>query len=535
MKTGRRTPISLGPPAFLWVPALFVAVAMLLAPVYLVIRTASAGQDALSLFLRERTALVLVRTVALAISVTAATSAIAIPLAWLTVRTDLPLRKLWSVLTILPLVIPSYVGGFVLVAAFGPRGMLQHFLSGPFGIERLPEIYGFPGALLALTLFSYPYMLLNVRAALAGMDPALEEASLSLGQGPRATFFHVTLQHLRPAAASGALLVALYTLSDFGAVSLLQFDSFTRQIYVQYQGSFDRTLAAVFSLVLVALTITVLFAEGRVRGKLRYYRSGVGTGRPPMIVSLGRWKWPALCFCGSIVLFSLLIPVAILGFWLVQGLLASIPLQAVWAAALHSAMASGLAAIITVTMALPVAILAVRYSGRLSSLLERISYTGFALPGIVIALSLVFFGIRFATPFYQTLGMLVFAYMVLFLPQAVGSVRSSVMQISPRLEEAARSLGHSPPSVLARITLPLIRNGLLGGAALVFLTVMKELPATLVLSPIGFDTLATEVWNATTEGLFAQAAVPALLLIAVSSGAIVLLLLQEKRAGKTAP
>lgn len=529
----RRAPISSGPPALFWLPAAVVAVAMLLPPIYLVVRTAGAGEEALGLLLQERTALVLLRTVLLALSVTAATACLAIPLAWLTVRTDLPLRGLWSVLTVLPLVVPSYVGGFVLVAAFGPRGMLQHLLSGPLGVERLPEIYGFPGAWLALTLFTYPYILLSVRAALWGLDPALEEAARSLGHSPRATFFRVTLRYLKPAVAAGALLVALYTLSDFGAVSLLRFDSFTRQIYVQYQASFDRTLAAVFSLVLVALTVSVLMAESKARGRYKYYRISVGTVRPAGVVRLGRWRWPALAFCGSVVLFALVVPVSVLLYWLAQGFRAVGAMHMVWKAALNSALASGLAALVTVTLALPVAILAVRYPRPLSSLLERLSYTGFALPGIVIALSLVFFGIRIAYPFYQTLAMLIFAYMVLFLPQAVGSARASLLQVSPRLEEAARSLGHSLPGALARITIPLVRPGLLAGAALVFLTVMKELPATLLLSPIGFDTLATEVWNATSEGLFAQAAVPALLLIAVSSAAVALLVSQEKRGRLT--
>jgi iron(III) transport system permease protein len=182
--------------------------------------------------------------VGLAAVVTAASVAVAVPLAWLTARTDLPGRRAWAVLAALPLVIPSYVGGFVLVSMFGPRGLLQDALA-PLGVERLPEIYGLPGAALALTLFSYPYVLLTVRGALRGMDPALEEASRSLGSGGWATFFRVTLPQLRPAIVAGALLVALYSLSDFGAVSLLQFDSFSREIYTQYRSAFDRTPAAI--------------------------------------------------------------------------------------------------------------------------------------------------------------------------------------------------------------------------------------------------------------------------------------------------
>lgn len=488
---------------------------MLLPIAYLVVRTAGAGEDAIHLLLRGRTLQVLANTALLALTVTAATSVLGVALAWLTVRTDLPLRRLWSVLLVLPLVVPSYVGGFVLVAAFGPRGMLQQVLA-PLGVERLPDIYGFPGAMVALTLFSYPYVLLSVRGALAGMDPSPEEAARSLGCDLRSTLLRVVLPQLRPAIAAGALLVALYTLSDFGAVSLLQFESFTYQIYIQYQGSFDRTLAALFALVLVCLTVAVLYAEGRARGRAKYYRSTVGSIRPLPIVPLGRWRWPALASCGLTVMAALALPIFVLAFWLVQGMTAGQPLQLVWGPALNSAYASSVATVVIVAAAIPVAILAVRYQSPLSALVERTTYIGFALPGIVVALALVFFGVRYATPLYQTLAMLIFAYVVRFLPQAVGAARASLLQVSPRMEEAARSLGSSVPGTMARITIPLLRRGLLAGAGLVFLTVMKELPATLILSPIGFETLATSIWSTTGEGLFARAAVPALLLILVS-------------------
>ncbi len=503
------------PPAVILIPAIIVAAAMLLPIAYLVIRTAGAGEEALQLLLRGRTVQVLVNTCLLALSVTVATSALGIALAWLTVRTDLPLRRLWTVLLALPLAVPSYVGGFVLISAFGPRGMLQQLLA-PLGVARLPDIYGFPGAMLTLTLFSYPYVLLSVRGALSGMDSGPEEASRSLGCSPAATFWRVVLPQLKPATAAGALLVALYTLSDFGAVSLLRFESFTYQIYLQYQGSFDRTLAAVFSLVLVCLTVIVLFSEGRARGRAAYYRSTVGSIRPPRPVPLGRWRWPALAFCGLTATAALALPVLVLFFWLAQGIVAGQPLHLVWRPALNSAYASGLATAVMLAAAIPVAVLAVRYRGRLSILIERATYIGFALPGIVIALSLVFFGVRYATPLYQTMAMLVFAYVVRFLPQAVGATRASLLQVNPRVEDAARTLGYSVLQTLARITIPLVRRGLLGGAGLVFLTTVKELPATLILSPIGFDTLATSIWGATSEGLFARAAVPALLLILIS-------------------
>jgi iron(III) transport system permease protein len=502
---------------------------MTLPLVYLVLRSLENGWgEFLEVALRDKTLAVLARSVVLATVVTAASVAVAVPLAWLTARTDLPGRRAWAVLAALPLVIPSYVGGFVLVSMFGPRGLLQDALA-PLGIERLPEIYGLPGAALALTLFSYPYVFLTVRGALRGTDPALEEASRSLGSGGWATFFRVTLPQLRPAIVAGALLVALYSLSDFGAVSLLQFDSFSREIYTQYRSAFDRTPAAILALILVALTAAILVFEARVRGRARYHRSTAGSVRPRNgVIALGRWKWPALLFCGVVVLLALVVPVGVLVFWLTRGLASGEPLRLLWGAAFNSVYVSALAAGVAALAAVPVAILAVRHPGRIASLVERLSYLGYALPGIVLALSLVFFGANFAPALYGTLALLVFAYAVHFLPQAVGATRSALLQVRPSVEEAARGLGRGPTGVVATVTAPLASSGILAGAALVFLTTMKELPATLLLSPLGFDTLATSIWTATSEAFFARAAAPALLLIAVSALPMYLLVVRER-------
>jgi iron(III) transport system permease protein len=518
------------PPAAVWVPALLVAAAMTLPLVYLVLRSLENGWgELLEVVLREKTLGVLARSVGLAAVVTAASVAVAVPLAWLTARTDLPGRRAWAVLAALPLVIPSYVGGFVLVSMFGPRGLLQDALA-PLGVERLPEIYGLPGAALALTLFSYPYVLLTVRGALRGMDPALEEASRSLGSGGWATFFRVTLPQLRPAIVAGALLVALYSLSDFGAVSLLQFDSFSREIYTQYRSAFDRTPAAILGLMLVVLTGAILVLEARTRGRARYHRSSAGSVRPRggAVVALGRWRWPALLFCGVVVLLALVVPVGILVFWLARGLASGEPLRLLWGAAFNSVYVSALAAVVAALAALPVAILAVRFSGWVAGLVERLSYLGYALPGIVLALSLVFFGANYAPGLYGTLALLVFAYAVHFLPQAVGATRAALLQVSPSVEEAARGLGRGPARVVATVTAPLASSGIIAGSALVFLTTMKELPATLLLAPLGFDTLATSIWTATSEAFFARAAAPALLLVLVSALPMYLLIVRER-------
>lgn len=506
-----------------------MAVIVLLPVVYLVLRAASAGGETWELLFRARTLEILLRTLSLVIAVTAASLVISLPLAWLTTRTDLPFRRVWAVLTVLPLVIPSYVAGLVVIAALGPRGVLQQALQGFFGLERLPEIYGFPGAMLSITLISYPYILITLQSSLRGLDPSLEEASHSLGYGEWSTFRRVTLPLLLPGLATGSLLVALYTLRDFGAVSLLRYETFTWAIYLQYQTSFDRLVAAALSLVLVVIAILILIIEIRTRGTGRYHRSTAGTVRPPADVQLGPWRWPALAFCSAVVFFSLLMPLVVLGYWFIPGLSSGETVGSVLSYALNSGYVSAIAAVIIAAIAIPVAILAVRYPGLLSLLVERSTYMGFALPGIVVALALVFFGANYATPIYQTMILLVVAYVTLFIPEAVGSIRSSLLQVSPSVEEAASCLGRSPLGVLASVTFPLVRPGVMAGAALVFLTTMKELPATLILSPIGFKTLATSVWAFSSEALFARAAVPALLLILISSAPAALFIIRGHR------
>ena len=496
------------------VAALAVCAVMITPLLYLALRASEADSSSWDLILRMRTVWLVLRTLGLVAAVTTAAVAIGVPLAWLTTRTDLPGRRVWAVLVSLPLVIPSYVGAFALIAAFGPRGMLQQVLEGPFGVERLPDIAGFPGAFIALTFFTYPYVFLLVSAGIKGLDPSLEDASRSLAQTRWTTFRRVTLPSLRPSIAAGGLLVALYALHDFGAVSLMRFPALTQAIYLQYKGAFDRTPAALLSLMLVGLALAVLVLEQRARGRARYYRSGTGTTRPLPPVKLSRrWKVASLAFCAVVTLLALIGPMSVIVFWLVRGLAVGTDVKLTLGPAGGSILVSGAAAIVAVIAAFPIARLSARHQGVFTRNVERLSYSGYALPGIVAALSFVFFASNFAPWLYQSLPLVVIAYVVLFLPQATEPLRGSLLQMGPRLEEAGRALGRTKTRVYRSIVVPLIARGALAGAALVFLTSMKELPATLLLRPTGFDTLATSIWSGATAGLYSKAAAPALLLI----------------------
>ena len=498
------------------VPAVLVGLAMLLPIAYLVIRGAGATTEAWELLFRVRTLHTLARTTLLIVVVTGSSILVALPIAWFTTKSDLPFRRVWSVLTAMPLVVPTFIGAFLFISVLGPHGVLQQALE-LLGIDRLPAIYGLPGAAFVLTILSYPYILLTLRSAFQSLDPALIESARTLGHGRLSRTLRVTVPQLRPAIISGSLLVALYTLSDFGAVSLMRYPTFTWVIYQQYQTAFDRSIAAVLSLALVGMALAIVLLDAYTRGRLRYHRSGSGASRRAEVVRLGPWKWPALAFVTGVVALGLGIPAGVLLHWLVRGILAGEPLLLLWSATANSLAVSGAAAVVAAACSVPVAVMSVRYPGKLSYLIERMSFTGFALPGIVVALVLVFFAVNYARPVYQTAWLLVFAYVVLFLPAALGATQSSLLKVSPRLEDAARGLGRTFMQTMRSVTLPLIAPGIVMGAALVFLIAMKELPATLILGPLGFKTLATAVWSASSEAFFAQAAAPALLLIVISS------------------
>ncbi|MCA1691081.1 MAG: ABC transporter permease subunit, partial [Actinobacteria bacterium] len=279
--------------------AAIVAVASLVPVAYLLLRASEGGWAAVTdTVFSDRTAGLLARSLGLAAAVSAASVVLGVALAWLTVRCDLPGRRLWQVVAALPLAIPSYVAAFAYVGT-------------------VSDLEGFGAAWLVLTVISYPYVYLPVAAALDSMDPALEETARALGDGPGRAFRRVTLRQLRPAAATGSLLVALYVLSDFGAVSILRFDSFTRIIYQSYQASFDRTPAVILGCLLLVFTFAIVTLEARTRGRARYH-TGRGAHRRAPTIALGRARWPALALPIGVAVLALGVPALTLVRWLVE-------------------------------------------------------------------------------------------------------------------------------------------------------------------------------------------------------------------------
>ncbi|MBC2906185.1 ABC transporter permease [Streptomyces cupreus] len=497
--TPRRARRFLPRPALACAAVLAVGVA-LIPLVYLGIRVGQAGWGRIAdeLF-TARTGDLAGRSVALAGVVTAACTVLGVAAAFLVTRTDLPARRVFGVLAALPLAVPSYVAAFAWVS------LAQGF-------------EGFWAAALVLTLVSYPYVYLPVAAALVGVDPAQEEVARSLGRGPWQTAVGVTLRQVRPAVAAGALLVALYVLSDFGAVSILRVDVFTRAVFTAINLGFDRTGALVLATVLVALSALVLLAEQLSRRRAaRYARLGGGAPRPPTRLRLGRLRWPAVLGLAGVLGAALGVPAVSLVRWFGEGVSRPGSLGELADAAGNSLGVALLGTVLTVVLALPVGLLSARVPGLLAVALDRLAYLSHALPGLVIGLSLVFFGINVAYPLYQSVWLLALAYAALFLPLAVAAVSAAAAQAPPGLEEVARSLGRRRAYVLRTVTLPLAAPGIGAGAALVFLTCMKELPATLLLRPTGMNTLATGLWTHTSVAAYAAAAPYAALLVLIAA------------------
>ena len=504
-----------------------IVVAIVMTPIaFVIIRALGAGQEGIDYLLRARNLRIVANSLALMLTTTIFASAIGIPYAWLTSRSDLPWRRAWLVLGLLAMVIPSYLTAVTFTEAFGPRGLLQDILE-PLGVERLPNIKGFFGATLTLTVVTFPYILLPVRAALLHSDRSLEEAGQSLGLDRWQVFRRVTLPQLRPALTAGMLMAALYCLSDFGAVAVMRFNAFTRAIFIQTE-SFRMDKASMLALVLIGLTLILLLIHSQIQYRGRHYRIGTGASRELQTVSLGLWRYPALFFCFSVVFISVAVPLLVLLSWLIGRTISNPVNVSITELLQNTVVVSAVAALVVTMAALPLALLAMRKSSRINRWLVNLAYTGYVLPGIVIALALVFFASQNMLSLYQTLPLLIAGYAIRYLPLSISATQSAFEQINPRYEEAARSLGLSAGEALMRITVPLARGGILAGSALVFLNVMKELPSTLILRPLGFRTFATRIWSAYDEAFLSSIALPGFALIIVSAAALAIILRREE-------
>jgi len=487
------------PPLFSLTGTLIAALFVVVPLAFVVVQALSSGaSEARHLLLRATVAELLVNTIGLSATCTVLCAGLGLSAAWLVQRTDVPLRRMWAVLLVLPLGIPDFVVAFSWVS-------IDH------------SLHGFVPAAAVMTLSLYPLVYLPVATALANSDGSLEEAARSLGLGPWATFRRVTLRQVRAALVGGCMLVTLALLAEYGAFEILQFRTFTVEIFAEFKLGFDAVGACVLSLVLVLLSVGVLSGEPLLAGRRPQSRSGKGARRPAARHRLGSLTAPALLAVSSLALAALGIPVATLIFWTLHGGASTLPESSLLDALGSTAAFSAAAAVLASLLAAAVATLALRHRSRASALLERVTYLPLALPGLVIALGLVAFAVRYTPALYQSPVLLVVAYAILFLPLAVVSVRASLAGAPARLEDVARSLGLGPTRAYLRVTLPAIAPGLAAAFAFVFISTATELTATLILRPTAVETLATRFWEYTSAFAYAQAAPYALVMVAISA------------------
>jgi iron(III) transport system permease protein len=465
--------------------------------------------EGVALVFRPRVGELLANTLLLLLVAVPISAWLAVTLAWLTERADLPGARLWSGLTVAPLAVPAFVQAYAWVGLF-------------------PGLHGAGAAVLLSVIAYFPLFFLPVAATLRRLDPALEEVAASMGLTPWAVFFRVVLPQLRLALLGGGLLVGLHLLAEYGLFATIRFDTFTTAIFDQFQSSYSGTGAHALAGVLVICCLGLLWLEAGLRGRVRYASVGAGVARRPAKVRLGRWLPLALLLPAATTVVTLGVPCLTLAHWLSAGGVA------VWRAdelgpALEQTLLYGVGGAALATLAAaPMAWLSIRTPGRLQRLLESGSYVAGALPGVVIALALVTLTVRL--PIYQTSATALIAYVLLFLPRALISLRASVAQAPVELEQAAGLLGRPPLRALWAVTIPLAAPGVAAGMALVALGITNELTATQMLAPSGTQTLATGFWAYSSEIDYAGAAPYALCMVLLSLPLTWLLYVQSRRS-----
>lgn len=493
-------------PLLLKIAILLIGFPLCLPFLYVILRTYNVGlARSLELLLRPRMWELLSNTLILMFCVTSIAISLGVLCAFLLERYQFWGKSFFRVSMSLPLCIPAFVSCFT-------------WISLTFRME------GLAGAVIILSLSSFPLAYLPVAATLKRLDRSLTEISFSLGKNSLQTFWQVIFPQLKPAIGSSFLLIALHMLVEFGAVAILNYQTFTTAIFQEYEMSFNNNTAALLSAVLLFICLLVVLAESFFRGKAKLYHSGKGVIRPYPVKQLTiKGQIATLIFFSTIFILSIGVPFTMLIYWLCVGNSASWDLSAFVQAFSHSLAISMLGAIVTVLGALPLVWAAIRYRNPFTIWLDRLPYLLHAMPGLVIALSLVYFTINYAQPLYQTIAMVIVAYFMLYLPMAQTTLRANLEQLPQAMENVAQTLGRNPFYIFRTIIVPAMLPGIAAAFALVFLNLMKELTATLLLTPNDLNTLSTAVWEYTSDAKYAQATPYAIMLVLFSGIPVFLL------------
>ena len=479
--------------------ALVAAVLLLISQplIYLFLRASEKSiSDLIALLSRPKTVEVLALTLVLLLIVVLINVFLGTAIAAGLHYVKIPYPRLLLVSTVLPLAIPSYVFTYTWIAL-------------------IPSLQGFWAAVFILSLSTLPYMILAVTISFQRIDAGLIEVARSLGLSKISVFFRVILPQVRRSMSAGALLSGLYVLSDFGAVSLLNVETLTVSIQNLFKSSYDRSAASVIGLLLFFVAAIFVSLESVLKG--RDFESRGAEGFQSRIRRIAN---PTLSIFTLFVIMLYGVLAVVVPFYVLLSRYfqnpGAVPLSDLISASLSTISVAGLGAFLALLISLPLAFLVTQGASAYSALSGKVILAAHSLPGVVVGLALVSFGSRLG-PLYQSIFLLAFAYAVLFLAKSVATTADSLALASPQLREVAATLGKSKSSIALEVVFPIALPNIALGVLLVFLTAMKELPATLMLRPTGMETLATEIWSFAAISRFNDAAPYALLLVIIAA------------------
>jgi iron(III) transport system permease protein len=500
-------------PGFLLIGVVAVLVAATVVPLgYVAWSVVSTGPSQVyALVARPRVGELLVNTIGLVVVTVPLCVALGVGAAWLVERTDVPGRAIWRPLFVAPLAVPAFINSYAWVSV-------------------VPSLHGFWAGILVATMSYFPFVYVPAAATLRRLDPAIEESARALGSSPTGAFWRVVLPQLRLAILGGGLLIGVHLLAEYGAFAMLRFATLTTAIFEQFQATFNGAAGSTLAGVLVLICLVLLAGEAAARGNARYARIGSGAQRQLSPHRLRGMTIPAATALVTLGVLALGVPVWTVTRWLWVGGSSVWTQGEIVPATVQTAGLATAAAVATTVLAFPFAWVAVRYRGFFARFVEGSNFVTSSMPGIVTALALVTVAIHIAEPLYQTVSLVVAAYVLMFMPRAMVNLRSGLAQVPPGIEEASRSLGVSPTWTFLRVTLRLTAPAAAAGASLVFVAVATELTATLLLAPTGTTTLAMRFWSLSGELDYAAAAPYALLLVALSVPVTLVLFRQSTRA-----
>ncbi|APV51218.1 iron ABC transporter permease [Betaproteobacteria bacterium GR16-43] len=484
-------------------------------------------------------------TLVLLLGVLAGVGVVGVTCAWLVAACEFPGRRALEWALLLPLAMPAYVIAYAYTDLLQFAGPVQTWIRTVAGPDvRLPDVRSLGGAIAMFTCVLYPYVYLLARVAFLRQSPSLAEAGRSLGLSPLAAFFRVNLPLARPAIAAGAALALMETLADFGTVSYFGVQTFTTGIFRAWMSMGEPASAAKLSAILLAFVFAILLAERWARRQAKYH-DATPSARRERVALRGVKAGAATTACALPLALGFLVPTFLLVRMSLAGGDAAFG-ERFARLAFNSATLATLTALIAVAIALFLAYGARITRSPVSAAVNRFVGLGYAIPGAVIAVGVLIpaarldnlladaaqaaFGLKLGLVFTGGIAALVYAYLIRFLAVALQTVEAGLAQVTPNMEDAARSLGMNASETLAKVHAPMLRSSLVTAALLVFVDVMKELPATFVMRPFNFDTLAVQAYNLAADERLAEASTASLAIVAV--GLVPLVLASRRLVGR---